>query len=41
MKSETVKALECCAKAIDNTERFVKVVVDNYISKLFYICTFF
>ena len=37
MKSEAVKALECCAKAVDNTEKFVKIFVESYISKLIYI----
>ena len=35
-----VKALECCAKEVDDTEKFVNVFVDNYISKLIYIFSF-
>ena len=40
VKSETVKALDCCAKEVDNTEKFVKVFVEDYISKLIYIFIF-
>ena len=40
VKSETVKALDCCAKEVDNAEKFVKVFVEDYISKLIYIFIF-